>query len=170
MVRVMPLPLTVMLAVRLDGFVLAGAMTIIVPSFVPVEGDTVSQGASLLLTVQFVFEAMVITLCSPESFKFNEDCDSDRTGVAPACVMFMVSSGTFFMTLLTVMVAVRETRLVLTVEVTVIAPLFEPVNEDNVSQVALLLSIHFSFELMANVCDSIADEKFSDSFDTVSVT
>ena len=81
MLRVMPLPLTVMLAVRLEGFVLAGAMTIIAPSYVPVEGDTVSQGASLLLTVQFVFEAMVITLCSPESFRFSEDCDSDRTGV-----------------------------------------------------------------------------------------
>ena len=61
MVRVIPSPLTVMVAVRSDVEVLAGAVTVIVPLSEPEDGKTVSHVASQL-TSQLVLEVMVNVL------------------------------------------------------------------------------------------------------------
>ena len=58
-VCVISFPLTLIVAVRCVIVGLAVALTVMSPSFEPEDGETVNQEVSLLLVVQFMFEATV---------------------------------------------------------------------------------------------------------------
>ena len=68
-VFVIPPPLTVMVAVLELVPVLATAVTVTVALPLPEDGDTVSQVADPLTTVQFVFDEIVKVFCSPDAKK-----------------------------------------------------------------------------------------------------
>ena len=78
MVRVVPPPLTVMIAVRCE--VDEEAVTLIVPLFEPEVGEIVSQDESSLLTVQLVFEVIVNVFDSALFEKLNKDSETDKDG------------------------------------------------------------------------------------------
>ena len=72
MLRVIPPPLTVIVANRSDIDVLTSAVTVIVPLLESESGETVSQDAEPLLTVQLVFEEMVNVFDSLDDEKLSE--------------------------------------------------------------------------------------------------
>ena len=161
MVLVMPLTLTVMFAVRCDSVVLALAVAVTVPLFVPEAGVTVSHDVALLLADQPALEVMVKECCSPEDAKSNEVGETVRVADPAACDTAMVCSGTPVTSLLTVIVAVRPAVVVLALAVTDMAPLFVPADCDTVSQLeASLLTLHRSLELTVNSCCSPSAAKF----------
>ena len=86
---VTPVPLTVIVAVRCVVPVLAAAVTVTVPLFVPVDGETVSH-VSLLPTVQFVFEVMLNDCCPATVVKLSVFVDKTSDGEVPICVTLMV--------------------------------------------------------------------------------
>jgi len=69
--------LTVMVAVREAVIVLAVAVTVIMPLFVPEEDDTVSQDEASLPTVHLSLELMESVFDSLDEAKFNELSDTD---------------------------------------------------------------------------------------------
>ena len=90
MVCVLPLPVTVMIAVRSELDVLVAAVTMIVPLLEPEDGDTVNQDEAPLLTLQLMFDVIVNDFCSPTLVKIREVVDTDKDNSAPACVTSMV--------------------------------------------------------------------------------
>jgi hypothetical protein len=88
MVRVIPPPLMVIVAVRWDTAVLAAAVMVIVALLEPVVVDSVSQEASPLLTVQLVLEVMVNVRGSPADEKFSDVVEMVRVA-EPVCVTVM---------------------------------------------------------------------------------
>ena len=86
---VTPVPLTVIVAVRCVVPVLAAAVTVTVPLFVPEDGETVSH-VSLLPTVQFVFEVMLNDCCPAVEVKLSVFVDNTNDGEVPICVTLMV--------------------------------------------------------------------------------
>ena len=122
------------------------AVTVTVPLFVPEVGETVSQEAEPLLTVQLVLEETVKVFCSPENKKLNED--DDKVNSFSPCVMLMSRD---IPPPLTVMVASRLVSDELLVDVTVIVPLFEPEEEESVNQVApFRVMLQLMLEVMVN--------------------
>jgi hypothetical protein len=163
-VRNIPPPLMVIVAVREEVDVLAWVVTVIValPELAVV--DKVSQEASPLLTVQLVLEVIVNGRGSPEDEKFNEDGETSKTGVIPTCVTFTIR---FIPPALMMIVAVREEVDVLAAAVTVIVLLLEPEDEDRVSHVAVpLLTVQLALEVMFIARCSTEDEKSNEEGDT----
>ena len=60
---------------------LAVALTVTIPLFVPEDGETVSH-VSLLPTVQFVFEVMSNVIFSAVEAKLSEVADTVKLGLA----------------------------------------------------------------------------------------
>ena len=89
-VRVVPPPLIVIVAVREDVEGLAAAVTVTEPLFIPEEGETVSHVAEPRLTVQFMLDVTSNVCCSLLFEKFIEARDMDNDGVNPDCVTLMV--------------------------------------------------------------------------------
>ena len=80
-VRVTSPPLTVIVAVRGDVNVLAAAVTVIVPLFLPEVGETVSH-VSALCTSQLMSDSMLNDFCPEEDEKLNEVADTLKGNLA----------------------------------------------------------------------------------------
>ena len=81
MVRgVMPVPLTVIVAVRCVVPVLVEAMTVTVPLFAPEDGETVNHVGASCATVQFVFEVILNNCCPASDVKLIVFVDSCKDG------------------------------------------------------------------------------------------
>ena len=166
-VRVIPFPLTVMVAVRCDVTVLALAETVMVLSFEPDVGETVSQDDALLftLTVQLTLEDMLKFRCAEEAEKLIDSDDTVSLAAAASCDTLIVR---VISPQLTVTVAVRCDMVGLTVAVTVMVPSSEPEEGETVSQdVALLLTFQLTLAAMVTVRFSEVDGRLKVVSDTV---
>ena len=147
-----------MVAVRCDVTVLAVAAMVMVLSFEPEVGETVSQDDALLftLTVQLTLEDMLNVRCPEEAEKLMDSDDTVSLAAAASCdtlIICVISPP------LTVTVAVRCDMVGLTVAVTVIVPSFEPEEGETVSQdLSLLLTVQLTLAVMFNVCCPAEDE------------
>ena len=149
---VTPVPLTVIDAVSGLVVVLAAAVTVIVPLLLPDAGDTVSQDALPLSTVQFVLEVILNVFCSPSKTKLSEDSETVKVGVEVPAICMTLSVFAVTPVPLTVIVAVRWLVVVLAAAVTAIVALLLPDAGDTVSQAASPLStVQFVLDEILNV-------------------
>ena len=157
MVRVMPLPLMVIVAVRPEVDVWPAAVTLTVPSFVPDDRETVSHVSEPLLTVQIVLDSIVNVCCSPAAGKLNEAGVTVKMASAPSCDTLMVC---FKSSPVIVIVAVRADADGLAMAFTVTVLSFEPDSGETVSQeVALLLTVQLVLVSIVSDFSSADDEK-----------
>jgi hypothetical protein len=168
MVRVMPSPLTVTVAVRSDVKELIEDETVIVLSPEPEVGETESHD-SLLLTFQRVLEVMENDFCSLEYEKLNDSSDTFREGSNSPCVMLIVC---VIPSPLTVIVAVRWNLTAFSIAVIVTVPLPEPECVENSSQPSASssqLTVQLVLDVTVNDASPPENGKASESGDTSNV-
>jgi hypothetical protein len=167
-VRLIPPPLTVIVAVRDALPLLAVAVTVMVPLFEPDAAETVAHDA-VLLTVHVTLDETVIACAPPFAAKSSEDGETDSVGAGagvPACVILTVR---LMLLPLTVIVAVRDALPLLAVVVMVIVPLSEPDVAETVAHDAVLLTVHATLDETVIDCAPPVATKFSDDGETDSV-
>ena len=167
---VTPVPLIVIVAVRADTSVLADAVTVTAPLFVPEAGETVSHAGALLFTVQLVLEVIINVFCWLSDVKLIELVEIINSVLVelPDCKTVMVCAVT--PVALTVMVAVRAVAAVLAEAVTVTVALFVPEAGETVSHVgALLLTVQSVLDVTVKDCSCPAVAKLIEAVDSVSV-